>query len=98
MNPFGGASVAVKPPEKGSFPLDRAGQVSVRGCALWPCLVAAAVFSLARWTVFDHHRLLLATPATTNAVPQGGARVFGLHRDQRAGLLGCVLLCGWTGV
>ncbi|TFJ87082.1 hypothetical protein NSK_001416 [Nannochloropsis salina CCMP1776] len=26
MNPFGGASIQAKPPEKGSFPLDRAGQ------------------------------------------------------------------------
>lgn len=35
MNPFGGASVPVKPPEKGSFPLDRAGQVScMRWCGL----------------------------------------------------------------
>jgi len=44
MNPFGGASVAVKPPEKGSFPLDRAGQVrarcghalSMQQCLAWP--------------------------------------------------------------
>lgn len=35
MNPFGGASVPVKPPEKGSFPLDRAGQVSQRGRGVW---------------------------------------------------------------
>lgn len=27
MNPFGGSSVQAKPPEKGSFPLDRAGEV-----------------------------------------------------------------------
>lgn len=30
MNPFGGASIQAKAPEKGSFPLDRAGQVGGR--------------------------------------------------------------------